>query len=737
MKQSTTIRNRLKTPLFQIIQLSALIFAFIITSSGCSSYQTTKSSSRLYFNPDTVQAGQFDTGKMWTFDYPPVKYFEQTYGFTPDQKWLDEARLSALRLSGCSASFISEDGLVMTNHHCARYALDKVNKPGEDLPDSGFYAPTLNDERKVDGMYADQLISMKDVTAEVQEAFEKGKTDEEKIAERNKEIQKLQKDVWKEYKKSEPGDSIYTQVVTFYNGGKYSLYVYRRYTDIRLVFAPQLIVAYFGGDYDNFTYPRYDLDVSLFRVYQNGKPLNTEHYFRWSNSGAQENEPVFVIGNPGRTSRLLTVSQLEFNRDYSYPYFVNLLKDGMDIYSKYIDQHPDKKLEYQTRLFGISNSYKAYTGYLGGLRDQYLMARKKAFERKFREAVDSNPALKEKYGSVWEEISKIQKEKADMYEKYQAYNVVGLGRSGYFNIASRLIQYAKTMEKPESNRPEEYRGAALDSIKRKFFPSNFNPDLEKMFLEYQLGYMSSAFGTSNEAFNRLLGGRTPAAAADYLVGVTLLGDSSRVAAMLDGSPDAILSSTDPFIQYIESTQKERSEMEARYQKLSAQEAAQGQKLGRALYDVYGTSIPPDATFTLRIADGVVRGYEYNGTIAPPFTTFYGMYNRYYSFGKKYPWYLPGNWPNPPASFKLSTPLDFVATNDIIGGNSGSPVINKNLEIVGLIFDGNIESLPGEYIYVDTYNRSVAVHSDAILEALSQIYHADRIVNEIKKGKIEP
>jgi hypothetical protein len=249
--------------------------------------------------------------------------------------------------------------------------------------------------------------------------------------------------------------------------------------------------------------------------------------------------------------------------------------------------------------------------------------------------------------------------------------------------------------------------------------------------------MSSAFGTSNEAFNRLLGGRTPAAAADYLVGVTLLGDSSRVAAMLDGSPDAILSSTDPFIQYIESTQKERSEMEARYQKLSAQEAAQGQKLGRALYDVYGTSIPPDATFTLRIADGVVRGYEYNGTIAPPFTTFYGMYNRYYSFGKKYPWYLPGNWPNPPVSFKLSTPLDFVATNDIIGGNSGSPVINKNLEIVGLIFDGNIESLPGEYIYVDTYNRSVAVHSDAILEALSQIYHADRIVNEIKKGKIEP
>ncbi|MGC8595095.1 MAG: S46 family peptidase [Candidatus Kryptoniota bacterium] len=736
MKQSPTVRNRRRISLFSNIRLSALIFAFIVTAAGCSSYQTTKPSSHLYFNPDTVRAGQFDTGKMWTFDYPPVNYFEQTYGFTPDQKWLNDARLSALRLSGCSASFISADGLVMTNHHCARYALDKVNRPGEDLPDSGFYAPTLNEERKVDGMYADQLIQMKDVTAEVQEAFEKGKTDEQKVAERNREIQKLQKDAWEEYKKSEPNDSIYTQVVTFYNGGKYSLYVYRRYTDIRLVFAPQLIVAYFGGDYDNFTYPRYDLDVSLFRIYQDGKPLNTEHYFRWSNSGAQENEPVFVIGNPGRTSRLLTVSQLEFNRDYSYPYIVNLLKDAMDIYSKYIDQHPDKKLEFQTRLFGISNSFKAYTGYLGGLRDQYLMARKKAFEKKFRDEVDSNPTLKEKYGSVWEEISRIQKEKAEIYQKYQAYNLIGLGRSGYFNIAYRLVEYAKTMKMPDSSRPRDYQGTALDSIKRKFFPSNFNQDIEKMFLEYQLGYMSSVFGESNDAFNRLLGGRTPVAAADYLVSATSLGDSSRVAAMLNGSPDAILSSTDPFIQYVESTHKAASEMQAKYQKLSAEEAAQGQKLGRALYDVYGTSIPPDATFTLRIADGVVKGYEYNGTIAPPFTTFYGMYNRYYSFGKKYPWYLPGSWPTPPSNFKLSTPLDFVATNDIIGGNSGSPVVNKKLEIVGLIFDGNIESLPGEYIYVDTYNRSVAVHSEAILEALSKIYHADRIVNEIKNGKIE-
>lgn len=721
---------------FYFSKISAVVVVAMMALAGCSSFQATKSTSQNYFNPDTVKAGQFDNGKMWTFDYPPLNYFKEAYNFSPDSTWLAKTRLSALRLGGCSASFISEDGLFLTNHHCARYALDKVNKPGEDLPDSGFYAKTLDEERKVDGMYADQLVFMNDVTEEIQKAFETGTTDQEKVANGNAEIQRLQKAHWAQFKKESPADSMVFQVVSFYNGGKYSLYGYHRYTDVRLVFAPEMVVAYFGGDYDNFTYPRYDLDCSIFRVYGNdGKPLHSENYFKWSADGAKENEPVFVIGNPGRTSRLQTVAQLKFSRDFTYPLTLNLLGNLADIYTDYITHHPDKKLKYQTRLFGISNSQKAYAGYLGGLRDSYLMARKEAFERDFQAAVEKNPALEEKYGSVWEDISEIQDKRAEVFSKVNAYNTAGFGSSGYFSIASRLVEYADKMKMPENDRPKNMQGALLDTLKVKFFPADFNKDLERAMLVFRLKYVQSVFGANDEAFNRLLGGRTPDEAADYLVSSTSLGDSAKVVAMLNGSPDDILNSTDPFIQYAVSTMQAASDLRMKYQKLTVEEMSKTLLLGRALYEVYGTSIPPDATFTLRIADGVVKGYEYNGTIAPPTTTFYGMYNRYYSFNKQYPWSLPSEWQNPPADFNLSTPLDFVATNDIIGGNSGSPVINESRQIVGLIFDGNIESLPGDYIYVPTVNRSVAVHSDAIPQALKYMYHADRIVNEIETGKI--
>jgi Peptidase S46 len=732
MKQAQDLRTR--DTLFRLLTMPLVLMAAMM--AGCSSYQATKSSPNLYFNPDTVKAGQFDNGKMWTFDNPPTQYFKEAYDFTPNQEWFDDARLGALRLQGCTASFISEDGLVLTNHHCARNALDKVNKPGEDLPDSGFFAATLGDERKVEGMYADQLVLIKDVTSDVQAAFETGKTNEEKIAARTREISKIQNEYLEQYKKEAPADSMVFQVVTFYAGGKYSLYGYKRYTDVRLVFAPQMIVAYFGGDPDNFTYPRYDLDFSLFRIYNNDKPLKADHYFKWSQDGAKEGEPVFVVGNPGRTSRLLTTSQLEFNRDHSYPYIIDLLKGNYDAYSDYVAQHPDKKTEYQTRMFGISNSIKAITGYLGGLRDPYLMARKKAFENNFKAKVMADPSLSVKYGAVWSDLATVQSEKAKLFPAVNAYNTMGFGRSQYFSLATRLVQYADVMKMPDSTRPKDYQGAALEETKSKFFPAKFDSDLETMILGFQLKSMQNLLGTTSEPFNSLLGGRTPQEAANFLEGSTELGDSVSVVKMLDGNPDDILKSTDPFIQFVVATQKTMSGLRSQYEKLTAQEAADGQQLGRAIYDVYGSTIPPDATFTLRISDGVVKGYDYNGTTAPPHTTFYGMYNRYYSFGKKYPWWLPGNWQTPPADFDLSTPLDFVATNDIIGGNSGSPVLNEKLEIVGLIFDGNIESLPGDVIYVDKYNRSVAVHSDAIPEALKYIYHADRLVNEMKAGKIE-
>ncbi|MCL5268778.1 MAG: S46 family peptidase [Bacteroidetes bacterium] len=717
-------------------KFSAVLIAAVLTLAGCSSYQVTKSPLHTYFNADTVKAGRFDNGKMWTFDNPPTKYFETEYNFSPDSAWFAKTRLSALRLPGCTASFISEDGLVLTNHHCARYALDKVNKSGEDLPDSGFYAPTLADERKVEGMYADQLVLIKDVTPEVQKAFETGATAQERVANGNAEIQKIQKEYWKKYKTEAPADSMLFQVVSFYNGAKYSLYGYHRYTDVRLVFAPQMIVAYFGGDYDNFTYPRYDLDFALFRVYgSDGKPVHSPDYFKWSKEGANEGQPVFVIGNPGRTSRLLSVAQLKFMRDYLYPYYLEYLGNLANIYTKYIADHPDKKLEYQTRLFGISNSQKAITGYLGGLRDAYLMARKEAFERDFMKKVEDSPALEQKYGSVWKDLSKVESEKGKVFPQMIVYDAFGRGSSGYLSIAAKLIGYAEEMKLPEESRPENMRGAKLDTFKLKFFPKSFSKEIETGILASQLSMMQSAFGTSNEAFNMLLEGRTPDNAASYLAGKSALGDSAEVVAMLNGSPEAILSSSDPFIRYVLDTQKKAMELQAQYGKLTAEETSNNILLGRALYDVYGSEIPPDATFTLRIADGVVKGYPYNGTIAPPHTTFYGLYNRFYSFGKQYPWSLPSVWQNPPSDFNLSTPLDFVATNDIIGGNSGSAVINENRHIVGLIFDGNIESLPGDFIYVPAVNRAVAVSSMAIPQALKYIYHAGRLVNEIESGKI--
>ncbi len=533
MKQAQALRIWKESSSFRSVSMLLITIATAI--AGCTSYQATQSSSpNLYFNPDTVKAGRFDNGKMWTFDNPPTQHFQEAYNFTPDQDWFDNARLGALRLQGCTASFISEDGLVLTNHHCARGALDKVNKPGEFLPDSGFFAPTLSDERKVDDMYADQLVLIKDVTSDIQTALETGQTAEEKIADRTREIQKIQNDYWEQYKKEQPADSMVFQVVNFYNGGKYSLYGYKRYTDVRLVFAPQMIVAYFGGDPDNFTYPRYDLDFSLFRIYSNDKPLKADHYFKWSPDGAKEGEPVFVVGNPGRTSRLLTVSQLEFNRDHTYPYAIDLLQGNYEIYDEYIQNHPDQRMKYETRLFGISNSLKAYHGYLGGLRDLYLMARKKAFEKDFRAKVMADPSLSAKYGSVWSDISEIQAEKTKLFSKVNAYNFSGFGRSQYFSIAARLVQYADAMVMPDSSRPKNYRGAALEEMKSKFFPSNFNSDLEKMILVFQMKTMQSLLGTTSEPFNSLLGGRTPEDAVNFIEGSTSLGDSASVVKMLTG-----------------------------------------------------------------------------------------------------------------------------------------------------------------------------------------------------------
>ncbi len=709
--------------------LSIGLFLSLVVAGGCSSQREVMTQpTATMFSVDTVTAGQFDTGKMWTFDYPPLEYFKQTYNFTPSAEWFQNARLGALRLPGCTGSFVSEDGLVFTNHHCARGALDAVNREGENLPENGFYAPTMADERKASNMYVDQLQLMEDVTAEVVAAFESGKNDEERVANRTTKIAEIEK----RYKDK---TGLTCSVVTFYNGGKYSVYGYKRYTDVRLVFAPETPAAFFGGDYDNFTYPRYDLDISFFRVYdESGKPLKTKNFFKWSGNGAQEGEPVFVIGNPGRTSRLFTVGQLEFNRDRSYPYVLARLNDMVAVYSAYIAKHPESKLQYQTALFSFSNSQKVYVGRVQGLHDPVIMAKKRDFEKKFRRAVAAQPALKTQYESVWGEIEAVQKEKSRLFQELQALTFTGLARPTVLSLANSIFDYAAILMLPASEQASRLRGMSLEAYKGRLAGTAVNKELDEAILTLHLKTLQAHFGSGNAAFNKLLGGNSVESASSALMRTTIMTDPEKVKDLLNQSPESIQNSSDPFIAFVAALAPRAKEVREKYNEATSKEQARVQILGKAVFDVYGTSIPPDATFTLRIADGVVKNYEYNGTIAPPYTTFYGLYDRYHSFDKKDPWNLPDRWKNPPSTFDMSTRYNFVSTNDIIGGNSGSAVVNKNLEVVGIAFDGNIESLPGDYIFDDTRNRCVSVHSAGILEALDDIYAAQRIAAELRNGK---
>jgi len=678
---------------------------------------------------EPVPAGQFDSGRMGTFDFPPIEYFEETYNFTPTDEWFRHARLASLRLPNCSASFVSGDGLVMTNHHCALGALETVELEDERLLDNGFFASALDDERKVDGLYLDQLVLIEDVTDEVISAFESGETDEERVQLRRIKMQEIE-DACEE----ETGLSC--DVVTFYNGGRYALYGYKRYDDVRMVYAPESVIGFFGGDPDNFTYPRYNLDVTFMRVYdEEGNPYNPEYYFQWSSGGAREGDAVFVTGNPGRTSRLLTVEQLKFNRDKQYPFIMNLLDDMVEVYSAHIREYPEKKPEYETRLFGLENSQKAYRGILRGLHDPELMGRKVYFENRFQEQIAERAYLHDEYGSVWEGIAGLQQEKREIFEETQALSVRGLGRSAYFGLAADIIEYARQVNLPDDERQEKYQEENIEDTRKAVYPADgLDIPLEERVLTTQLAFMKSVLGENDPAVEPLLAGQSPESAAAALVENSILTSREDTEQLLTRDPETILQYPDPFIQFVNNTTDRLSSLRGEYGRLQSRESAQVQHLGKALYEIYGTSIPPDATFTLRIADGVVKTYEYNGTIAPPYTTFYGLYDRYYSHGREHPWALPDQWRTPPGEFNMSTPVNFVSTNDIIGGNSGSPVINTDLEVVGLVFDGNIESLPGDFIFAEEYNRAVSVHSEGILEALRYMYDADRIVYELEVGK---
>jgi hypothetical protein len=677
------------------------------------------------FNPDTVKAGMFDNGKMWTFDFPPVEYFEKEYGFKPDQEWFDGVRMSALRFaSWCSASFVSANGLVMTNHHCSRDVALKVQKEGENFLKDGYSASTLADERKVEGLYVDQLVMIEDITSRVQKAFNQGKTDQEKVQAREKEFEAIRT----EYGQQEQWKGLTLQTMTFFQGGKYSLYGFKRYNDVRLVAIPELALGFFGGDFDNFTYPRYCLDFTFFRVYdEDGKPHNPKYYYKFNPAGAQENEPVFVVGNPGTTNRQATVSILEFFRDYQYPTVIKRLQARSTILQKH--NEAAKSDSVLNIIFGYENTIKAVSGQLEGLQDPYIMARRRAFEKEFKIAALKNTSLvtespkgKQKNPpTIWDEIASTQAQIAKNF-KDAVYLQPSIINSDAFGLASAIFTLT-SVEGLEKRRSDQLTGYL------KNYKAPRTPSVEQKYFEQHLREIKEAFGDNDPYVKAALKGRTPAEAAADILKNTKVYDAHFRNELIELGSKGVTASTDPLIAVVRMAAKRNDEATKNLQQLNPKMASLRAKLALMMFDVYGTRIPPDATFSLRLADGRVKGYEYNGTKAPYQTTFYGLYDRFYSFQKEYPWALPERWQNPSPEL-LRSPMNFVSTNDIIGGNSGSPMINKNREVVGLIFDGNMESLPGNYIFLPEKNRTVSVHAGGIYASLKYVYKLNRIADEL-------
>ena len=656
----------------------------------------------------SAQAGKLDGGKMWTFDNPPLQYFKETYNFNPDQAWFDKARLGALRFATyCSASFVSPNGLIMTNHHCGRESVTQVSE-GRGWVEAGFMAKDLKDEIKVPDLFVEQLIEISDVTGQVHAA---GDTD----AQRTQMATQLEKDLT-----TQAGANHRVQVIRMYSGAKYAAYKFKRYDDIRLVMAPELGIAYFGGDADNFTYPRFNLDMSYFRAYDaDGKPLNTtDMHFKFAAAPLKEGDAVYTLGNPGTTNRLQTVDILNYRRDVAQPANVTYLKKGLDLLKQYWSPTDEEKM---SNYFSLSNSLKAQEGRLSGLQDNTLINRKKDAEAQLVSAIENDANLKAQFGNLISEIADIQRQKRARAPVIQA-----MAQLGMQPFESALVKRAFIGSMYQSTKNEQQKTAVL-SLK------NDVAGLEKDALTLRLQWLADNLGADHDLLKAagFGDGKSASQVADMLLSSSALAKDDSVAGLLD----TWATSEDIGVKFGQALAQTLLQLQGKIIPLNAKERELLGKIAQAKFAIYGTSIPPDATFSLRISDGVVKGYNYNGTIAPAFTTFYGLLDRYHSFKGEGEWKLPARWVNLPANLNLGTAFNFVSTNDIIGGNSGSPLVNNNLEVVGLAFDSNVEGLPGEFIYVDTANRTVSVDAQGMLESLDKVYDMDRIALELRNGRL--
>jgi hypothetical protein len=658
---------------------------------------------------------------MWTFDNPPLVQLKEKYGFTPTAEWLDHIRLSSVRLNdGGSGSFVSPNGLLLTNHHVARSQLEKSSTKDHDYIKDGFYAPTLESEMKAADLEVNVLVSLENVTAKVQEALRNTSSTKDELAARRAVIANIERE-------STEKTGLRSDVVTLYAGGEYWLYRYKKYTDVRIVFAPEQQIAFFGGDPDNFTYPRYDLDMAFFRVYEDGKPINSSNYLKWNAQGAADQDLVFVSGHPGRTQRLQTMAELIAWRDNVLPNILISLGHRRQVLLAYSAKGPEQARQAASTIFFLENSIKALAGGYDQLQKASLMDKKKQEEEDFKAKVFANADWKQHYGGAWDAIAAAEEKAAT--RKNIVFRQMD---SRLYSLALSIVQYVAEVNKQDGTRLPGYHESQLESLRLRLFShAPIYPALEEATLAGSLTLGLEKLGKEDPFISTALHGRTPDEAAAQLISGTKLADPAVRKQLVEGGEAAVAQSTDPLIvlarQLDPLIRQSRKWNEDNVQ--SVVERA-GEQLGKARFLVYGKSSYPDATFTLRLSYGKMTGYPMNGTKAPFKTTVFGMFDRAASFDNVGPYELPSRYKEGRSKLTLSTPLNFVTDNDIIGGNSGSPVINRSGELVGLIFDGNIESLAGDYIYDGSANRAVAVHTAGMTEVLKKLYPVEPLLKEL-------
>ena len=653
-------------------------------------------------------------GKMWTFENLPTEYFESTYGFVPGQEWLDHVRMASLRFGGgCSASFVSPNGLIMTNHHCVRDFIAKASPSDADWVRDGYTAASGETEVKLDGCDVEQLVSMKDVTKMVMEGVSENDDPAAINAKKRDNRRQIRLQAESEH------EGLKAQVVTLYQGAQEMLYLYKVWDDVRLVVAPHLQTAHFGGDPDNFTYPRWGIDFSFCRAYENDEPVDSsEFYFKWCKEGVKENDLVFVTGNPGSTGRLKTKAQLEYLRDVQYPQVLSFIDSQVAAMKEAIKKNPDRKKDILPELLRMQNGQKNYRGTLDGLRSDSLMDQKANAEKALRRHVQSDSKLAADFLASWENIERLTLKQ----QKAAAYQPAGLDSLLAAVFISRVTD-------PDAPRATVRRlSQQLDRLIEVGIDDS-SPEKQAEFVA-RLKKAEAALGKDDPFLETMRVDGSYEKGVAKIVSETKLTSGEGMKALLDGGAEAVKSSTDPAVIAGRTLLPLLLEAQKGGQDIETEMKVHEAKIGRLYYEVFGNKVAADATFTLRLSDGVVKGYPCNGTIAPYRTTFWSLYGRCLEFGNVYPFDLPDIWIQRKNRVDLDKAVCFCSTNDIIGGNSGSPVINQNKEIVGLVFDGNIESLPNNYVFRDDVPRAVSVHTDAIMEALTKIYEAQRVADEL-------